>query len=57
MVEMARSSRKDMKLPAKLWGEAVRNFVHILNMSPTRALTGQTPYEAWSGKVTDISYF
>lgn len=43
MVEMARSCLKEMRMPNKLWGEAVRNSVYILNRVPTRALTGKTP--------------
>ena len=35
-------------MPTKLWGEAIRNSVYILNRLPTRALTGLTPYEAWA---------
>lgn len=30
--------------------------MHILNRLPTRALTGQTPYEAWVERNPDISH-
>lgn len=30
--------------------------MYILNRLPTRALTGQTPYEAWSNRKTDVSH-
>ncbi|XP_074328304.1 uncharacterized protein LOC141666209 [Apium graveolens] len=44
---MARSCLKEMKLPSKLWGEAIKHVVYLLNRLPTRALSEQTPYEAW----------
>lgn len=56
VMEMARSLLKGMKLPAMLWGEAVRHAVYVLNRLLTRALTGMTPYEAWSEKKPDISH-
>lgn len=56
VVEMTRSSLKEMKLPAKLWAEGVRNAVYILNRLPTRALTNQTPYEAWENKKPEVSH-
>lgn len=56
VVEMARSCLKQMKLPAKLWGEAVRHSIYLLNRLPTRALSGLTPYEAWSEKKPDVSH-
>lgn len=56
VVEMARSSMKEMNLPAKFWGEAVRNAVYILNRVATRALTGQTPFEAWYESKPDVSH-
>ena len=37
---------KETKLPMKMWGEAVRHSVYILNRVPTRALSKLTPYEA-----------
>lgn len=46
---MARSCLREKSLPAKMWGEAVRHLVYILNRLPTKALRGETPYEAWTG--------
>lgn len=37
-------------------GEAVRHSVYVLNRLPTRALSGETPYEAWTGNKPDIGY-
>lgn len=44
-------------LPPFLWDEAVSHAVYIRNRSPTRALKGKTPYEAWTGKKPDVSHF
>jgi hypothetical protein len=38
------------------WGEAVMTVVHLLNHSPTSALDGKTPYEAWYGSKPAVSY-
>lgn len=56
VVAMARSFLKRMKMPSNFWGEAVRHSVYILNMLPTRALTGRTPYEAWNGKKPSLHH-
>lgn len=50
VVAMARSLLKNMLMPAKLWGEAVRHAVYLLNRVPTKEMTGITPYEAWTGR-------
>ena len=36
----------DSSLPARFWGEALSCFLHMLNQSPSAALSGKTPYEA-----------
>ena len=46
---MARALLKQRGMPATFWGEAVVTAVYILNRSPTKALDGRTPYEAWHG--------
>lgn len=56
VMEMARRNLKEMKLPAVLWGEAVRHTVYVLKKFSTRALTGVTPYEAWYRKKPDIGH-
>ena len=30
--------------------------IHLLNRSPTKALDGKTPYEAWHGRKSTASY-
>ena len=41
---------KGKGLPNQFWAEAVNTAVYILNRSYTKALKGQTPHEAYSGK-------
>lgn len=40
----------------RLWGEAVRHSVYVLNRLPTRALSNQTPYEACTGLKPNLSH-
>ena len=53
---MARSMMKAKDMPARFWGEAVTTAVFILNRSPTKALTGKTPFEAWYGRKPSVSF-
>ena len=43
-------------MPTEFWGEAVSTAVFILNRSPTKALKGMMPYEAWHGRKPNVSY-
>ncbi|KAG6510524.1 hypothetical protein ZIOFF_028548 [Zingiber officinale] len=43
---MARSLLKSTHMPARLWAEAVRHAVYLLNRLPTKALGECTPFEA-----------
>ena len=56
VVAMARSILTGTQLPLKLWGEAVRHSVYVLNRLPTKILRGRTPYEAWTGKKPNLSF-
>jgi hypothetical protein len=47
---------KAKSMPPEFWGEAVTTAVFILNRSPTKALKGVTPYEAWHGRKPNVSY-
>jgi hypothetical protein len=47
---------KQRGMPAVFWGEAVVTAVYILNRSPTKALNGRTPYEAWHGRKSAVSH-
>jgi hypothetical protein len=47
VVGMARALLKQRGMPAIFWADAVVMTVYILNRSPTKALNGRMPYEAW----------
>ena len=53
---MARSLLKEKDLPNYFWAEAVATTVHLLNISPTRAVQDITPFEAWRGMKPTVSY-
>ena len=57
IMEMARCMLKGKGLPNQFWAEAVNTAVYILNRSYTKALKGQTPHEAYSGKKPFVSHF
>ena len=42
-------------MPKKFWGEAVVFSNHIHNCTPTKAVRGMTPYEAWYREKPDLS--
>jgi hypothetical protein len=56
VVGMAQALLKQRGMPAIFWGEAVVTAVYILNSSPTKALNGRTPYEAWHGWKLSVSH-
>ena len=56
MVAMARCLLKARGMPAAFWGEAVNTAVFILNRCPTKALRGETPYEAWHGSKPAVHF-
>jgi hypothetical protein len=53
---MARALLKQRGMPTVFWGEAVVTAVYILNRSPTKALNGRTPYEAWYERKPAVSH-
>ena len=56
VVGMAQALLKQRGMPTVFWGEAVVTAVYILNRSPTKALNGKTPYEAWHGRKPAVSH-
>jgi hypothetical protein len=56
VVGMARALLKQRGMPAVFWGETVVTAVYILNRSPTKALNGRTPYEAWHERKPAVSH-
>ena len=57
LIEGVRTMLADSKLPHRFWAEALSTCVHLRNHSPTKALRGITPYEAWNGIKPDVSHF
>jgi hypothetical protein len=52
--------KKFKGLSTKYWAKAVHIAVYLINRSPTPALDGKTPYEAWYGfkpKVNHLRLF
>ena len=43
-------------LSKKFWVECLAALVHVLNVCPTSALVGKTPYEVWNSRKPDISH-
>lgn len=56
LIEMARSLLKEKNVPNQFWGEAVQHATYLINRLPTRAVTGITPYEAWSEKKPHVEH-
>jgi len=56
VVEMAQSMMNVVGLPKNFWAKAVATAVYILNISPTKAVLNQTPYEAWKGRKPRLSH-
>ena len=56
IVERARTLLLEASLPERFWADAIATVVYILNRSPTRALTGKTPFEAWSGSQPNLAH-
>src|ERR1700730_13952565 len=48
--EMVRCMLHSAGMDLCYWGEALMYVVHIRNLSPTSALPGMVPYEAWTGR-------
>ncbi|MCO5606454.1 hypothetical protein L7F22_060642 [Adiantum nelumboides] len=55
IVEHARAMLNERNLPKLYWAEEVNTSVHLMNMSPTKALTRLTPEEAYSGITPNVS--
>jgi len=54
--DSARAMLIAKNLDERLWAEAVRTAVYLLNRTPTKQCPGSTPYEKWSGKTVSISH-
>jgi len=56
LMDMVRSMMSYSTLPVKLWMEALKTAVHILNRVPSKAVP-KTPYELWTGRKPSMNYF
>ncbi|XP_069361062.1 uncharacterized protein [Maniola hyperantus] len=56
IVERARSMLAEANLPKVYWAEAVQTSVFLKNRSPTLAVKGKTPEEAWTGRKINLSF-
>ena len=45
------------KLPVGFWGQAVLYPTHILNVTPSSALSETTSYEVWKGQKPDLTMY
>ena len=57
LLETVCSMLIDSKLPHKLWAEVLSTAAYLRNLSPTKALEGTTPYEAWTNKKPSVNHF
>ena len=56
LIEGVRTMLADSKLPHRFWAEALSTMVYLRNRSPTKALEGVTPHEAWSGSKPNVEH-
>ena len=56
LVEAVRSMLSDAKLSKKFWAEALSTAVYLRNRSPTTAVHGKTPFEAWTKEKPDVGH-
>eukprot|EP01018_Ginkgo_biloba_P013621 Gb_08388 [translate_table: standard] len=56
VIEMARYIRNSKNLAEEFWVEAVNTAVYLLNKSPTKAVYGITPKEAWTRAKPNIDH-
>ena len=56
LVEAVRSMLSESSLPKKFWAEALATATYLRNRSPTKAVEGMTPIEAWSGEKPSVAH-
>lgn len=52
---MARCMLKGRSLCDQFWVKAIHTLVFLLNISPTKAVCGKIPFEAWSGRKLEVT--
>jgi hypothetical protein len=55
LMDMVRSMLSYSDLPVKLWMEALKTAVHILNQVPSKSMP-KTPYELWAGRKLSLRH-
>ena len=56
LVEAVRSMLTGARLSHEFWAEALATAVYLRNRSPTRAVKGMTPYEAWTTEKPTVAH-
>lgn len=56
LVEMTRSMLAGSSLPQNFWAETLSTAVYLRNRSPTKAVKGMTPFEAFHGRKPDVGH-
>ena len=56
LVEATRAMLLDAKLPHKFWAEAISTATYLRNRSPTSAVEGTTPHQAWYGQKPRVEH-
>ena len=56
LVETTRAMLLDAKLPQKFWAEAISTAAYLRNRSPTSAVEGTTPHQAWYGQKPSVEH-
>jgi hypothetical protein len=56
LVETIRAMLLDANLPHKFWAEAISTAAYLRNRSPTSAVEGTTPHEAWYGRKPRVEH-
>ena len=56
LVELARAMMIGANVPMFLWEYALQHAAYLHERTPTKALEGKTPYEAWYGNKPDVSH-
>jgi transposase InsO family protein len=56
IIERSKCMVLNAQLQNNFWGEAVVTAAHIINRSPSRALSYVTPEEVWTNKKPDLSH-
>ena len=56
LVETTRAMLLDAKLPQKFWAEAISTAAYLRNRSPTSAVEGTTPHQAWYGQKPRVEH-